>query len=209
MMPLDTNEIVDKLVNKTKHYLVTTLGRIPEDAHTDEIYNALSYALREEVMIHWLACVRTQVKYDVRMLYYLSMEYLPGRMLSNTITNIKADDIVQAVLQRLNRSYNEIIYHEADPGLGNGGLGRLASCFLDSLATLHYPAQAYGLRYQYGIFEQQIWNGVQIEAPDCWLISGNPWEFRRDNRRVHIKFCGSTTTAHNIHGDDIYQIKRF
>lgn len=209
MAPLDTDAIIDTLVNRTKHYLITTLGRIAEDAHTDEIYNALSYALREEVMIHWLACVRTQMKYDVRMLYYLSMEYLPGRILSNSITNVKAFDIVQAVLQKLNRSYNEIIYHEADPGLGNGGLGRLASCFLDSLATLHYPAQGYGLRYQYGIFEQQIWNGVQIEAPDCWLLSENPWEFRRDTRRVHVKYCGSTTSGHNIHGDDIYQLKDF
>jgi glycogen phosphorylase len=209
MVVADTDAIVDKLANKTKHYLITTMGRIVEDAHTDEIYNALSYALREEVMVHWLACVRTQVKHDVRMLYYLSMEYLPGPILSNNITNLKAYDIVQAVLQKLNRSYNEIIYHEADPGLGNGGLGRLASCFLDSLATMHYPAQAYGLRYQYGIFEQQIWNGVQIEAPDCWLISGNPWEFRRDTRRVHIKYCGNIHQANNIHGDDIYQIKDY
>lgn len=209
MIPVDTDRIVDNLVNKTKHYLITTLGRIAEDAHTDEIYNALSYALREEVMIHWLAGVRTQERHDVRMLYYLSMEYLPGRILSNSITNVKALEIVQAVLQKLNRSYNEIIYHEADPGLGNGGLGRLASCFLDSLATLHYPAQAYGLRYQYGTFEQQIWNGMQIEAPDCWLISGNPWEFRRDTRRIQIKYCGTITPNHNIHGDDIYQIKDF
>ncbi len=208
-VPMDTDTIVDRLVNKTKHYLITTLGRIADEAHTDEIYNALSYALREEVMIHWLATVRTQNKYDTRMLYYLSMEYLPGRILSSGITNVKALKIVQAVLQKLNRSYHEIIYHEADPGLGNGGLGRLASCFLDSLATLHYPAQAYGLRYQYGIFEQQIWNGVQVEAPDCWLLSENPWQFRRDTRCVHIKFCGETTPTHNIHGDDIYQLKDF
>ncbi len=209
MVPLDMDTIVDKLVNKTKHYLITTLGRVVENAHTDEIYNALSFALREEVMIHWLASVKTQMKNDVRMLYYLSMEYLPGRFLSNSITNLKASEIVQAVLQKLNRSYNEIIYYEADPGLGNGGLGRLASCFLDSLATLHYPAQGYGLRYQYGIFEQQIWNGIQIEAPDCWLLSENPWEFRRDTRRVHIKYCGGIMPSHNIHGDDIYQLKDY
>lgn len=209
MTVVDRDTIIDTLVKRTKHYLITTLGRVAEDAHTDEIYNALSYALREEVMIHWLACVRTQMKRDVRMLYYLSMEYLPGRILSNGITNLNATEIIQAVLQRLNRSYNEIIYHEADPGLGNGGLGRLASCFLDSLATLHYPAQGYGLRYQYGIFEQQIWDGVQIEAPDCWLISENPWGFRRDTRRIHIKYCGTTTSTQNIHGDEIYQLKDF
>lgn len=207
--PFDTDAIVNSLVNKTKHYLITNLGRVAEEAHIDEIYNALSFALREEVMIHWLAGVRTQTKHDVRKLYYLSMEYLPGRILSNGITNTKSLEIVQGVLHKLNRSYKEIIYHEADPGLGNGGLGRLASCFLDSLATLHYPAQAYGLRYQYGIFEQQIWNGAQVEAPDCWLISGSPWEFRRDTRRVHVKYCGNTTAGQNIHGDDIYQLKDY
>lgn len=205
----DNDNIVQKLVSKTKYYLITNLGRIAENAHIDEIFIALSYALREEIMIHWLACAQTQKKKDVRMLYYMSMEYLPGRILSNNISNLNSREVVQAVLQKLNRSYNEIIYHESDPGLGNGGLGRLASCLLDSLATQHYPAQGYGLRYQYGIFEQQIWNGVQIEAPDCWLISGNPWEFRRDTRRVHIKYCGQTSQNHNIHGDEIYQLKDF
>lgn len=207
--PVNTDAIIENLVAKTKYYLITSLGRIAENAHIDEIYTALSYALREEVMIHWLASAQTRVKKDVRMLYYLSMEYLPGRILSNNITNLNSFDIVQAVLQKLNHSYNEIIYHEADPGLGNGGLGRLASCLLDSLATLNYPAQAYGLRYQYGIFEQQIFNGVQIEAPDCWLISGNPWEFRRDTRRVHIKYCGDTSVGQNIHGDEIFQLKDY
>ncbi len=106
-------------------------------------------------------------------------------------------------MQKLNRNYFDICRKELDPGLGNGGLGRLASCFLDSLATHNYPAQAYGLRYQYGIFEQQIWDGLQMEAPDCWLLSENPWEFRRDLRKCVVKYCGQTIPSTNIHGDDI------
>ena len=109
----------------------------------------------------------------------------------------------------MNRSYGDILANEAEPGLGNGGLGRLASCILDSLATHSYPAQAYGLRYQYGTFEQQIWDGLQIEAPDCWLLSEDPWEFRRDARRVVVKYAGTTTSTTNIHGDEILLLHNF
>lgn len=194
---------VEMLTAKTKHYLITTMGRIPDEANDDELYRALSYALREEIMINWLACGRTFANNDARMLYYLSMEYLPGRILSNNITNLAADDIILGVMQKLDRSIHGILCREPDPGLGNGGLGRLASCFLDSLATHHYPARAYGLRYQYGIFEQQIWDGMQIEAPDCWLLSENPWEFRRDLRKVTVKYSGHPVYSANIHGDEI------
>lgn len=202
-VPPDLEYQAEMLVAKTKHYLITTMGRVWDEANPDELYRALSYALREEIMINWLATSRTQAKNDARMLYYLSMEYLPGRIMSNNIANLGADEIVSIVLQRLNRTVSEIITREPDPGLGNGGLGRLASCFLDSLATHNYPAQAYGLRYQYGIFEQQLWDGLQIEAPDCWLLSENPWEFRRDLRKVVVKYAGRTTPSTNIHGDEI------
>ncbi|MBA2728833.1 MAG: glycogen/starch/alpha-glucan family phosphorylase, partial [Parachlamydiaceae bacterium] len=206
-MDVSTEYQVEMLTAKTKHYLITNLGRIPDEANVDEIYWALSYALREEIMINWLACERTYQKNDARMLYYLSMEYLPGRILSNNITNLSASEIVNAVLQKLNRNMGEIIAREMDPGLGNGGLGRLASCFIDSLATQHYPARAYGLRYQYGIFEQQIWDGIQIEAPDGWLLSDNPWEYRRDLLKVNIKYCGRPVHATNIHGDEIMTLE--
>lgn len=197
----------DMLMKKTKHYLITTMGRIAEEANSDELYRALSYALREEIMINWFATSRTFLKNDVRMLYYLSMEYLPGRILSNNITNISGTEFVSKVLNLLGRNFNDIITRESDPGLGNGGLGRLASCFLDSLSTMHYPAQAYGLRYQYGIFEQQLWDGMQIEAPDCWLISENPWEFRRDLRKVTVKYSGQANPSTNIHGDEIFSLQ--
>lgn len=210
-MSIDVNVEMqaDILLQKVQHYLITVIGRSPENANDDEIYRALSYALREEIMINWLASSRTFQNKDVRMTYYLSMEYLPGRILSNNMNNISSLEVVRAVVQKLNRGYSEIAKIEADPGLGNGGLGRLASCFLDSLATLHYPAQGYGLRYQYGIFEQQVWDGVQIEAPDCWLINENPWEFRRDLRKVTVKYCGEASPSKNIHGDEILTLKNY
>lgn len=208
-MEIDLDYQAEMLAAKTKHYLITTMGRVSDEANSDEFYRALSHALREEIMINWLACKRTYEKNDVRMLYYLSMEYLPGRILSNNIINLQGLEIVRLVMQKMNRTYAEIIEREPDPGLGNGGLGRIASCLLDSLATLHYPAQAYGLRYQYGIFEQQIWNGNQIEAPDCWLLNENPWEYRRDLRRVFVKYSGELISNKNIHGDEIHSIKNY
>lgn len=209
MSKADLDYQAEMLTAKTQHYLITTMGRVSDDANPDEVYRALSYALREEIMINWLASARTQIKNDVRRLYYLSMEYLPGRILSNNIDNLNASEIVNRVFLKLNRNYTEIINRETDPGLGNGGLGRLASCFLDSLATQNYPAHSYGLRYQYGIFEQQLWEGLQIEAPDCWLLNENPWEFRRDLRKVTVKYCGHATASKNIHGDEIQMLEGY
>lgn len=208
-MNLDLDYQAEMLVAKIKHYLITTMGRTSEEANTQEFYKALSYALREEIMINWLSCNKTYEKYDKRMVYYLSMEYMPGRLLCSNIANLDSTDVVKLVLQKMNRNYYDIISKEPDPGLGNGGLGRLASCFLDSLATQHYPAQAYGLRYQYGIFEQQLWDGLQIEAPDSWLMNENPWEFRRDLRKLNVKYGGQTIPSTNIHGDEILLLKDY
>ncbi len=113
------------------------------------------------------------------------------------------------VLQKMNRPMAEILARDPDLGLGNGGLGRLASCFLDSLATHHYPSRGYGLRYHYGTFEQQIWDGVQIEAPDVWLMREHPWEFKREKRKVSVRFCGLVTPGTNIHGDPIHFLHDF
>lgn len=208
-MDLDLDHKSEMLVGKIRHYLITTMGRTSEEANADEFYRAFSYALREEVMIQWLATAQTQAERDVRTIYYLSMEYLPGRMLSNNISNLNSLDLVKIILQKMNRSVAEILSRESDLGLGNGGLGRLASCFLESLSTNYYPARGYGLRYQYGTFEQQIWNGSQIEAPDCWLINENPWEFRRDLRKVSVKYCGDMAHGENIHGDPIHFLHNF
>lgn len=205
----DIDAKAEMLAAKTKHYLITTMGRTSEEANNEEFYKALSYALREEIMINWLSCNKTYQKHDARMVYYLSMEFLPGRLLSNNIANLNSTEIVARVLQKLNRSYQDVAEKEADPGLGNGGLGRLASCYLDSLATQHYPAQGYGLRYQYGIFEQQLWDGLQVEAPDAWLLNENPWEFRRDLRKMNVKYGGQIIASQNSHGDEILSLKNY
>ncbi|MDP1879782.1 MAG: glycogen/starch/alpha-glucan phosphorylase [Parachlamydiaceae bacterium] len=206
MHTAQTELLAEKLINKVKSHLISTIGRISEEASTSEFYRALCYAIREETMMNWMATARTIAQHKARRIYYLSMEYLPGRLFLNNITNLCSTEVLLIVLQKMNRNFRDIILCEDDPGLGNGGLGRLASCLLDSLATLHYPAQGYGLRYQYGIFEQQIWDGIQVEAPDCWLLNENPWEFRRDRRRVHVKFCGSPKANYNIHGDEIMDL---
>jgi starch phosphorylase len=199
----------DKLASKIKHYLICTMGRTSDEANNDEFYRAFCYAIREEVMINWLATTKTREKHDAKIVYYLSMEYLPGRVLTNNISNICSTDLVRTVLKILNRKYEDVVRYEADPALGNGGLGRLASCFLDSLATHHYPAVGYGLRYQYGIFEQQLWNGVQVEAPDPWLYTENPWEFRRDQRSVTVKYCGRTSLRKNTIQEEVQHLEDY
>jgi len=198
--------LAENLIKKIKSHLIATIGRTVEEASTNEFYRALCYAIREETMINWMASARTIAQKKVRMIYYFSLEYLPGRLFLNNLTNLCSSEVVQLVIRKMNRNFRDVLECEDDPGLGNGGLGRLASCFLDSLATHHYPAQAYGLRYQYGIFEQKLVNGVQIEAPDCWLLNENPWEFRRDQRRVHIQFFGRPASSFNMHGDEIMEI---
>jgi len=196
------------LVQKIRHYLITIFGRVLAEADADEFYRAFCYAIRESIMINWQATAQTWMNNNVRMIYYLSMEYLPGRFLINNIVNLKDQDVVRLVLKKTNRSLPELIAHEYDPALGNGGLGRLASCLLDSMATLNMPARGYGLRYQYGLFEQQLWDGVQIEKPDLWLMSENPWEFRRDLRKLPVKFCGNLAklTPPSTTTDEIYDI---
>ncbi len=191
---------------KVRHYLITTLGRTADEATHEEFYRAFCVSLREEIMINWTATMHTFKKKKTRMLYYLSMEYMPGRLFVNNITNISAVDLVKQVLKILGRDFETVVKMESDIGIGNGGLGRLASCFLDSLATLQYPAFAYGMRYHYGIFEQELICGVQLERPDCWLLTENPWEFRRDSHAVPVSFAGKLIERQNSHGDKVYDL---
>jgi starch phosphorylase len=197
----------DKLFAKIKHYLITLMGRVLQEASSEELYRALCFALREEIMMHWTATVHTYTKNDCRMLYYLSMEYLPGRLLFNNIINMKAMPLLRIVFDKLGRNLNDLTQTEVDPSLGNGGLGRLASCFLDSFATQQYPCIAYGLRYQYGIFEQELWEGVQIERPDCWLLYENPWELRLDTHASTVQFNGHSSKQALIHLNDFKELE--
>ena len=208
-MRLDLEIQAEKIVQKIQHYLITMMGVTVQEANPEEFYRACSLTLREELMINWTATLKTYRKHQVRMLYYLCMEYLPGRFLGNNITNLHATHLMRRVMKKLGRSLEEELLYEADPGLGNGGLGRLASCLLDSLVTQQYPAIGYGLRYQYGIFDQEIWDGVQIERPDPWLLHENPWEFRRDDHAASVYYSGQEVVMQNKRGEEVFELVNY
>src|SRR3990172_8310402 len=188
----------ESLTRKIKHYLITTMGVTVDEANPEEFYRAFSLTLREEIMINWTATAHTFRKRQVRSVYYLCMEYMPGRFLGNNITNIHATHLVQHVMKLMNRNYAIEQRFEPDPGLGNGGLGRLASCLLDSLATQQYSALAYGLRYQYGIFDQEI-----------WVLHENTWEFRRDAFATSVYYSGRTIPTHNKKGVEVFDLAEY
>lgn len=196
----------DNLIHKIKHYLITTMGLTSEDATDEEFYRALSSTLREEIMINWTATKHSYQKKKARLLNYLCMEYLPGKLLGSTITSMEAMDMILCVMKKMGRDLSELTKYEPEASLGNGGLGRLASCMLDSFATQQYPAIGYGLRYHYGIFNQEIWDGVQVERPDIWLLRENPWEFRRDDHAVAVNFSGRTIPTKNKNGEETFDI---
>ena len=161
-----------------------------EDATPDQIYQAVAYAVKDVIIDEWIASHKEYEKQDAKTLYYLSMEFLMGRALGNNIINIMAQKEVREVLEELGLDLNLIEDQEPDAALGNGGLGRLAACFLDSLATLGYPAYGCGIRYRYGMFKQKIENGYQVEVPDEWLKDGNPFEVRRSEYSMEVRFGG-------------------
>jgi starch phosphorylase len=206
MENLDLDLVVKKMAQQIKHYLITLLGKTDSEATDEEFYRALSWALREEVMVNWTATYHTHQQKQSKKLYYFSLEWLPGRLFVNNVTNISSVDMVKRLLKYMNREYQRVINAEHEPGLGNGGLGRLAACFLDSLATKHYPAMGYGLRYQYGIFEQELWFGVQMEKPDCWLLSEFPWEMRRDAYATMVKYGGRVVSKRNVHDEEVHSL---
>ena len=160
------------------------------EASNEQVYQALSYAIKDIIMDEWIATHKEYDKQDAKVVYYMSMEFLIGRALGNNIINICAVDTVKEVLDELGFDLNTIEDMEPDPALGNGGLGRLAACFLDSLASLGYPAYGAGIRYHYGMFKQQIENGYQIEKPDDWLKNGFPFEVKRDEYACEVRFGG-------------------
>lgn len=200
------NYQAESLISKIKHYLITTMGVTLDEADDDEFYRAFCLTMREEIMINWTATFHTIKKKQARILYYLCMEYMPGRLLENNLTNMNATDLVKIVMKKMHRNFVKELEWEPDPGLGNGGLGRLAACLLDSLATQKYPAIGYGLRYQYGIFDQEICGGVQIERPDNWLAHENPWEFRRDRHPISVFYGGSATPILNKKGEQVHDL---
>ncbi len=206
MCKVELKTKAELLASKIKHYLITTMGRTVDEASNEEFYRAFCLTLREEIMINWTASFHSYRLKKARTLHYLCMEYMPGRMLGSNITNIQVTDLVNLVMKQMGRDLQIISLMETDPGLGNGGLGRLASCLLDSLATQQYPAIAYGLRYQYGIFEQEMWDGQQVERPENWLLHENPWELRREQHAESVLFAGTAVQAVNKKGVEVYDL---
>lgn len=170
---------------------IKTLFRKPiEEATPQQVFQAVSYAVKDDIIDRWIATHKEYEKKNVKTVYYLSMEFLMGRALGNNLINLTYYDAVKEALDELGFDLNFIEDQEPDAALGNGGLGRLAACFLDSLATLGYPAYGCGIRYKYGMFKQGIKDGYQVEMPDDWLKDGNPFEVKRSEYAVEVKFGG-------------------
>jgi len=181
---------VSEMKTRIAHHLLTQQGRDPERAGSRDMYKALAYTIRDILVEKW---IRTQKGYYAKKqkrVYYLSMEFLIGRSLGNALTNLGLQEVMETVLQEMGFDLDEIREQEEDAALGNGGLGRLAACFMDSIATLRLPAYGYGIRYEYGIFYQRIVDGYQVENPDNWLRFGSPWEFERQQDLYPVRFYG-------------------
>ena len=180
-----------ELFKRSVLYNIRTLYRKTlEEATDQQIFQAVSYAIKDAVVDQWLTTQKEYDKQDPKMVYYLSMEFLMGRALGNNIINLQAYKAVAEALEELGIDINVVEDQEPDAALGNGGLGRLAACFLDSLATLGYAAYGCGIRYRYGMFKQEIRDGYQVEVPDNWLKDGNPFELRRPEYAKEVKFGG-------------------
>ena len=181
---------VEALKHSIAYKLMFSVGKDPSIANKHDWLNATLLAVRDRMVERWLRSNRAQLSQDVRQVYYLSMEFLLGRTLSNALLAMGLYDDLKAALDGMGLELDDLLQEENDPGLGNGGLGRLAACFLDSLATMALPGRGYGIRYEYGMFKQNIVNGKQAESPDYWLEYGNAWEFPRHSTRYKVRFGG-------------------
>jgi starch phosphorylase len=175
-------------------------GRFPRRATTNDLYMALAHTVRDRLLDRWLSTVQNYSAKDVRIVGYLSAEYLTGKNLENNLIKLGITPQTTQAMQELGVDIQELIRQEEEPGLGNGGLGRLAACYMDSLATLDTPAIGYGIRYEFGIFDQEIRDGWQVEVTDKWLKFGNPWEIPRPEDAVSVGFAGYTEQYTDEHG---------
>ena len=182
---------------------IKILSRKTIDEASDlEKFQGVAYALKDYIIDQWIATHKEYEKRDAKTVYYLSMEFLTGRAMGNIIINLSARDEIKEAIEELGMDLNVLEDQEPDAALGNGGLGRLAACFLDSLATLGYPAYGCGIRYKYGMFEQKIVDGYQVEVPDNWLKNGNPFEIKREEYACEVKFGGYVRVEKGYDGRD-------
>ena len=198
------NNKKNQLKRDIENYMKLLFRKPVEKATNQQLFQAVAYAVKDIVVDDWMETHKQYEEKDVKTVYYLSMEFLMGRALGNMIINLKQDKIVREVLDELGMDLDVIEDEEPDAALGNGGLGRLAACFLESLSTLGYPAYGCGIRYKYGMFKQKIENGFQIEAPDDWLEQGNPFEMKRPEYSVEVKFGGYVAVRKDENGRDQY-----
>jgi starch phosphorylase len=180
--------------------LVYIQGRFPSNATQNDLYMALAYTVRDRLLQRWLNTTTTHRRPGVKVVGYLSAEFLMGPHLGNNLINLDIYDQVRQAVEESGLDLQDLLDHEEEPGLGNGGLGRLAACYLDSLASLEVPAIGYGIRYEFGIFDQEIREGWQVEITDKWLRYGNPWEIARPDETVEVKFGGHIETYHDDSG---------
>ncbi|GMG27013.1 unnamed protein product [Ambrosiozyma monospora] len=191
---------VEELQKVLINHVETTLARSMYNCDDLAAYQSLSVSIKDKLILHWNKTQQLHTLKDVKRIYYLSLEFLMGRALDNAMINLEIKDLAKKSVDELGFNLEDLIVLEPDAGLGNGGLGRLAACFVDSLSTRNYPGWGYGLRYNYGIFAQKIIDGYQVETPDYWLRYGNPWEIPRKEIRIPVDFYGSVTTETDASG---------
>ncbi len=197
----------ETLKEKVADLVKTMYRKTVATANSKQIYAALAYVIKDLITDNWILTHDAYNEKDVKVVYYLSMEFLMGRFLGNALVNLMQYDNVREAIEELGVNFNEIEEAERDPGLGNGGLGRLAACFLDSLSTMSYPAYGCGIRYHYGIFEQRIENGFQREEPDNWLENGDPWGVKRAEYAQEVKFGGNVVTVKKDDGSYAFELQ--
>ena len=199
----------DEFKKEVNDYVKMLSRKTIKEASQLDLYQGVAYALKDFIIDQWIETHKEYEKQDAKTVYYLSMEFLTGRALGNIIINLSARDDIKEAIEELGLDLNVIEDQEPDAALGNGGLGRLAACFLDSLATLGYPAYGCGIRYRYGMFEQKIIDGYQVEVPDNWLKNGNPFEVRRDEYACEVKFGGHTKPVTKEDGRVVYVLEDY
>jgi starch phosphorylase len=185
-----------------EHHLRRTLAKDRYTATNQDRYHAIALAVRDRLVDRWIATQQEHHRRNVKRIYYLSLEFLIGRLLGNNVINLQLEDACRQALSDVGLNWDDLRDQEVDAGLGNGGLGRLAACFLDSMATLNLPAVGYGLRYDFGIFNQRIVNGYQVEVPDDWLKLGYPWEIAHPEFSFPVQFEGRIETRPGLQGTE-------
>jgi starch phosphorylase len=195
-MGFDTASIKQSL----EDHLTYSIGKDRYTAKERDWFHALAHTVRDRLTGRWMETMRSYYEEDSKRIYYLSLEFLIGRLLANSVYNVQIYEACRDALKELGHDINQVCELEHDAALGNGGLGRLAACFLDSMATMSLPGYGYGIRYEYGMFTQKIENGNQVEHPDNWLRYGNPWEFARPEVLFPVKFGGRVVEYRNDDG---------